>query len=38
MLPNHKMGGAGASWVGEYGNPEVPAERAWIAGYSPSNG
>jgi prolyl oligopeptidase len=27
--------GAGASWVGEYGDPAVPAERAVIEGYSP---
>jgi prolyl oligopeptidase len=26
---------AGASWVGEYGDPDVPAERAWIEKYSP---
>jgi prolyl oligopeptidase len=26
---------AGASWMGEYGNPEIPAERAWISRYSP---
>ncbi len=26
---------AGASWIGEYGNPDVPEERAWIARYSP---
>lgn len=26
---------AGASWQGEYGNPDIPAERAWIAEYSP---
>lgn len=26
---------AGASWMGEYGNPEIPAEREWIAKYSP---
>ncbi|MDQ0465424.1 prolyl oligopeptidase [Caulobacter ginsengisoli] len=26
---------AGASWVGEYGDPDVPAEAAWIAKYSP---
>lgn len=35
MLRYHQMGGAGASWVGEYGNPDVPEQRAWIAGYSP---
>ncbi|MDB5493637.1 MAG: prolyl oligopeptidase, partial [Phenylobacterium sp.] len=27
--------GAGASWVGEYGDPSIPAERAVIASYSP---
>ncbi|WP_395671436.1 prolyl oligopeptidase family protein [Phenylobacterium sp.] len=27
--------GAGASWVGEYGDPAVPAERAVIETYSP---
>ena len=27
--------GAGASWVGEYGDPAIPAERAWIEAYSP---
>ncbi|MBX3481676.1 MAG: S9 family peptidase, partial [Caulobacter sp.] len=26
---------AGASWIGEYGDPEVPEEAAWIAAYSP---
>jgi prolyl oligopeptidase len=26
---------AGASWMGEYGNPDVPEERAYIAEYSP---
>lgn len=26
---------AGASWVGEYGNPDIPAEWAWIKNYSP---
>jgi prolyl oligopeptidase len=26
---------AGASWMAEYGNPDVPAEWAWISGYSP---
>ncbi|HEX3700840.1 MAG TPA: prolyl oligopeptidase family serine peptidase [Phenylobacterium sp.] len=25
---------AGASWMGEYGNPDVPADRAFIARYS----
>jgi prolyl oligopeptidase len=27
--------GAGASWIGEYGDPEKPEQRAWIDGYSP---
>ncbi len=26
---------AGASWMGEYGNPDIPEERAYIAAYSP---
>ncbi len=26
---------AGASWMAEYGNPDVPEEWAWIASYSP---
>ncbi|MBI1406713.1 MAG: prolyl oligopeptidase family serine peptidase [Caulobacter sp.] len=26
---------AGASWIGEYGDPDVPEEAAWIAAYSP---
>ncbi|MFN4288297.1 MAG: prolyl oligopeptidase family serine peptidase [Brevundimonas sp.] len=26
---------AGASWMAEYGNPDIPEERAWIAAYSP---
>jgi prolyl oligopeptidase len=26
---------AGASWVGEYGDPAKPEERAYIAAYSP---
>ncbi len=26
---------AGASWMGEYGNPDVPEEWNWIAKYSP---
>lgn len=26
---------AGASWMGEYGNPDLPEEWAWIARYSP---
>ncbi|HZG08985.1 MAG TPA: prolyl oligopeptidase family serine peptidase [Allosphingosinicella sp.] len=27
--------GAGASWIGEYGDPAKPEERGWIEGYSP---
>ncbi|HEY4076436.1 MAG TPA: prolyl oligopeptidase family serine peptidase [Rhizomicrobium sp.] len=27
--------GAGASWIGEYGDPAIPAERAYILTYSP---
>jgi len=34
MLRYHLMG-AGASWIGEYGDPRLPEQRAWIAGYSP---
>lgn len=34
MLRFHKLL-AGASWIGEYGNPDIPEERAWIAQYSP---
>jgi len=30
---NHLL--AGASWMGEYGNPDVPAEWAYISRYSP---
>ncbi|MCP3099782.1 prolyl oligopeptidase family serine peptidase [Myxococcus sp. K15C18031901] len=33
MLRYHKLP-AGASWVGEYGNPEVPEDAAFIAKYS----
>ncbi|KAF0113357.1 MAG: prolyl oligopeptidase [Hyphomonadaceae bacterium] len=28
---------AGASWVDEYGSPDVPAERAWLERLSPYN-
>ena len=31
-LPNI---GRGASWVGEYGDPRIPEQRAWIEAYSP---
>ena len=34
MLRYHLIG-AGASWIGEYGDPRIPEERAWIEGYSP---
>ncbi|MDO9336441.1 MAG: prolyl oligopeptidase family serine peptidase [Caulobacter sp.] len=34
MLRYHKLP-AGASWIGEYGDPEKPEEAAWIAPYSP---
>jgi prolyl oligopeptidase len=34
MLRYHLMG-AGASWIGEYGDPRVPEQRGWIQGYSP---
>jgi prolyl oligopeptidase len=27
--------GAGASWIGEYGDPEKPEQRVWLEGYSP---
>ncbi|WP_374472068.1 prolyl oligopeptidase family protein [Phenylobacterium sp.] len=33
MLRYHKLS-AGASWVGEYGDPDVPEDRAFIAKYS----
>ncbi|HTU12852.1 MAG TPA: prolyl oligopeptidase family serine peptidase [Allosphingosinicella sp.] len=34
MLRYHTMG-AGASWIGEYGDPRIPEQRAWIERYSP---
>ncbi|PAY08678.1 S9 family peptidase [Bradyrhizobium sp. UFLA03-84] len=34
MLRYTKLG-AGASWIGEYGDPDFPEQRAWIEGYSP---
>jgi prolyl oligopeptidase len=34
MLRYHKLL-AGASWVGEYGDPDIPEERAYIEKYSP---
>lgn len=33
MLRYHEMP-AGASWIGEYGDPRIPEEAAWIAEYS----
>jgi len=34
MLRYHRLP-AGASWIGEYGDPEIAAEAAWISAYSP---
>jgi len=34
MLRFHKLL-AGASWIAEYGNPDIAEEREWIAAYSP---
>lgn len=34
MLRFHLIG-RGASWTGEYGDPRIPEQRAWIAPYSP---
>lgn len=34
MLRYHRLL-AGASWIGEYGDPDKPDERAWLAAYSP---
>jgi prolyl oligopeptidase len=34
MLRYHLIG-AGASWIGEYGDPRIPEQRAWIERYSP---
>jgi len=34
MLRYHLIG-AGASWIGEYGDPRIPEQRAWIESYSP---
>ena len=34
MFRYHKLL-AGASWIAEYGNPDIPEQRAWIAQYSP---
>lgn len=34
MMRYHLIG-RGASWIGEYGDPRIPEQRAWIEGYSP---
>jgi prolyl oligopeptidase len=34
MVRYHLIG-RGASWIGEYGDPRIPEQRAWIDGYSP---
>lgn len=34
MLRYHLIG-RGASWIGEYGDPRIPEQNAWIQGYSP---
>ncbi|WP_265561820.1 prolyl oligopeptidase family serine peptidase [Sphingomicrobium arenosum] len=34
MMRYHEIG-KGASWIGEYGDPRIPEQRAWIEGYSP---
>lgn len=34
MLRYHKLS-AGASWIGEYGDPDIPEQAAFIARYSP---
>ena len=34
MMRYHRLL-AGASWIGEYGDPDIPEQRAWIAEYSP---
>ena len=34
MLRYHLIG-RGASWIGEYGDPRIPEQKAWIDGYSP---
>jgi len=34
MLRFHLIG-RGASWIGEYGDPRIPEQRAWIEDYSP---
>lgn len=34
MLRYHLIG-AGASWIGEYGDPRISEQRAWLEAYSP---
>jgi prolyl oligopeptidase len=34
MLRYHLIG-RGASWIGEYGDPRIAEQRAWIEGYTP---
>lgn len=34
MLRYTKLG-AGSSWISEYGDPDIPEQRAWIEAYSP---
>jgi prolyl oligopeptidase len=34
MLRYHKLL-AGASWIGEYGNPDIPEDRSFLEKYSP---
>jgi prolyl oligopeptidase len=34
MMRYHKLL-AGASWMGEYGNPDIPEERKYLLAYSP---
>jgi prolyl oligopeptidase len=34
-MVRYPLMGAGASWIGEYGDPEKAEQRAWLDGYSP---
>ena len=34
MLNYHKLS-AGSSWIGEYGDPNIPEQRKWLEAYSP---
>jgi len=34
-MMRYPLMGAGASWIGEYGDPRIAEQRAWIEGYSP---